>query len=51
MLRSAVLTLRYARSWKNGSTVSLHEIEIERDGMSLPATFISPTSDQGSLLG
>lgn len=51
MLRSALRTLRYARSWKNGSTMSLHEIEIERDGMSLPATFILPTSDQGSLLG
>ncbi len=44
-------TVRYARSWKNGSAVSLHEIEIERDGTSLPATFISPTTDRGALPG
>ena len=44
-------TLRNARSWKNGSRVSLLETESDRDGMSLPAIFISPTSDQGSLPG
>ena len=51
MVRSAVRTVRYARSWTNGSAVSLQEIEIEQDGMSLPATFISPTSDRGALPG
>ena len=51
MLHSVVRTVRYARSWKNGSAVSLHEIKIERGGTSLPATFISPTSYRGALPG
>ena len=51
MLRSVVRTVRYARSWKCGPAASLHEIEIERGGTSLPATFISPTSYRGALPG
>jgi pimeloyl-ACP methyl ester carboxylesterase len=51
MLRSAVRTLRYARSWKQGSGVQLQEIEIERDGLALPTTFATPASHRGRLPG
>ena len=51
MVSSMVRTLRYARSWKNGSAVSLREIEIVRDGRSLPATFVSPRLVRNDLPG
>ena len=51
MLRSALRTIRYARSWTNGSVVSLGEIEVVRDGRTLPATFACPRSVNGPLPG
>lgn len=43
--------MRYARSWKKGSDVALEEIEIEREGITLPATFAMPASHRGALPG
>ena len=44
-------TLRYARSWKNGCAVALQEIEVEREGLTLPATFAAPVAHRGELPG
>jgi pimeloyl-ACP methyl ester carboxylesterase len=51
MLRGAPQTLRYVRSWKAGSPPALQEIEIDRDGLRLPATLATPTSHAGGLPG
>ena len=49
MLSGVMRTVRYARGWKNGSAVVLHETTIERDGTKLPATFAVPASHRGDL--
>jgi len=51
MLSGVMRTVRYARGWKNGSAVVLHETTIERDGTTLPATFAVPASHRGDLPG
>lgn len=51
MLRGTVRAIRYARSWSSGSGVSRHEIEIDRNGTTLPATFIVPDRHSGPLPG
>jgi len=42
---------RYARSWKNGTAVAVEETQVERDGETIPATFITPVSHKGDLPG
>jgi dienelactone hydrolase len=51
MLRGVVRTVRSARNWKNGSAVTRQEIEIERDGVTLPASFLVPASHREALPG
>ncbi|MSR36739.1 MAG: hypothetical protein EXR95_08905 [Gemmatimonadetes bacterium] len=51
MLRAAGQTLRYARSWKQGSAPALHEVEVDRDGLRLPATLATPSVHRGDLPG
>jgi pimeloyl-ACP methyl ester carboxylesterase len=51
MLRRALRSLRYARTWKTGAGVACSEIGVERDGVPLPATFATPTSHRGRLPG
>ena len=51
MLRDTVRTLRYARCWKKGIGVATQDVEIERDGTILPATFATPASHRGRLPG
>ena len=40
---------RYARSWKKGTAVSVEETQIERNGETIPATFMTPASHRGEL--
>jgi pimeloyl-ACP methyl ester carboxylesterase len=51
MLRHTVRTLRYVRCWKTGAGVAIQDIEVERDGETLPATFATPSSHRGRLPG
>jgi pimeloyl-ACP methyl ester carboxylesterase len=51
VLRGAGQTLRYARSWKSGSPPALQDVEIERDGLRLPATLATPAVHGGDLPG
>ena len=51
MLRGMLRTMRYARSWKSGGNVVVHETEIERDGAWVPATLVLPTRQRGPLPG
>ncbi len=51
MLRGAVRTLRYARSWKSGADVVAHETEFDRDGTMVPATLILPAGRTGPYPG
>jgi len=51
MLRGALRTARYARSWSAGADVTVHETTIQRDGIELPATLLLPRSHRGQLPG
>jgi pimeloyl-ACP methyl ester carboxylesterase len=42
MLRGALRTARYARSWSAGADVTVHETSIRRDGTEIPATLLMP---------
>lgn len=39
--------MRYARSWKAGCDVVARELDIERDGRSVPATLVLPAANGG----
>lgn len=43
--------MSYVRSWKSGAPVALHETQVDRDGVTLPATFAAPCSHRGGLPG
>jgi pimeloyl-ACP methyl ester carboxylesterase len=51
MLRGALKTVRYARNWSSGSGVVRHEIEIDRGGLTLPASFVVPEGQRDDLPG
>jgi dienelactone hydrolase len=51
MLKGALRTARYARSWKGGADVFAREIEIERSGTSVPATLMAPRDQRAPLPG
>lgn len=51
MLRDVVRTCRYARSWKTSAEVSVRQIGIDRDGVSVPATLVVPAKARCRLPG
>ena len=51
MLRGALRTARYARSWSSGANVVIHETEIVRDGVRIEATLVLPAKHRGDLPG
>lgn len=51
MLRGLRQTIRYARSWSSGAKVTSQDVEIEREGRSVPATFVLPARRNGRLPG
>ena len=51
MFRGVVRTARYARSWKSSANVSVRQINIRRDGLTVPATFVVPNGATGRLPG
>ena len=51
MLRGALRTVRYARSWSAGAEVTIHETEIVRDGVPIEATLVLPAKHRGDLPG
>jgi pimeloyl-ACP methyl ester carboxylesterase len=51
MLRGVLRTVRYARSWRSGADVQVHETEILREGVRVPATLIRPARVKGPLPG
>jgi pimeloyl-ACP methyl ester carboxylesterase len=51
MLRGALRAVRYARCWSKGADVERHEIEIDREGTTLPASFLTPACGQRPLPG
>jgi pimeloyl-ACP methyl ester carboxylesterase len=51
MLRRVLRSLRYVRCWRSGAGVATQDVEIDRDGTVLPATFATPVSHRGALPG
>jgi hypothetical protein len=44
-------TVRYVRSWLGESDVEVTEVPIDRDGVSIPASFVVPKGDGGPYPG
>ena len=51
MLRGYLRTARYARGWKAGGNVTVHETWIDREGCAIPATLVLPRYFVGRLPG
>lgn len=51
MIRGAIRTVRYAHSWKAGAAVRVQQVEVEREGLSVPATLVLPDRPRGRLPG
>jgi pimeloyl-ACP methyl ester carboxylesterase len=51
MLRGTLRAIRYARNWSGGSSVVRQDIEIDRDGLRVPASFVTPTFQREQLPG
>lgn len=51
MLRGVLRTARYVRSWQSTADVIVHETEIERDGVRVPATLVLPARSRRPLPG
>jgi pimeloyl-ACP methyl ester carboxylesterase len=49
MLRGTLRTVRYIRSWNAGAHLSVQEVEIERDGVTVAATLLGPVSREREL--
>lgn len=47
MVRGIGRTVRYVRSWMNGTDVDVSEVMIDRQGSQIPATFVVPEGDGG----
>lgn len=50
-MRGLLRTTRYARSWKGGANVEVHEVEIDREGRAVPATLFLPRTRETRVPG
>ena len=51
MVRGIGRTVRYVRSWRNGTEVEASEAVIDRQGSSIPASFVVPQGEGGPYPG